>query len=64
MKEDGQQLTIYIADDGTGFNEAEIEKSVGILNIRHRTRLLGGTVEWQSSINNGTSVTIQLPIKS
>jgi signal transduction histidine kinase len=63
MKEDAQQLTIYIADDGTGFSETEISKSVGILNVKHRTRLLGGTVEWQSSITNGTSVTIQLPIK-
>lgn len=64
MKEDNQHLTIYIADDGTGFTESDVEKSVGILNIRHRTRLLGGTVEWQSSLNNGTSVTIQLPVKS
>jgi signal transduction histidine kinase len=63
MKEDAQQLTIYISDDGTGFSESEVSKSVGILNVKHRTRLLGGTVEWQSSITNGTSVTIQLPIK-
>jgi signal transduction histidine kinase len=63
MKEDAQQLTIYISDDGTGFSESEVSKSVGILNVKHRTRLLGGTVEWQSSITSGTSVTIQLPIK-
>jgi signal transduction histidine kinase len=64
IKEDSQLLTIYLADDGTGFNESTITKSVGILNIKHRTRLLGGTVQWQSSINNGTRVTIQLPVNS
>lgn len=63
MKEDAQQLTIYIADDGTGFSESDVTKSVGILNVKHRTKLLGGTAEWQSSLTNGTSVTIQLPIK-
>lgn len=63
IKEDQHQLTIYIADDGTGFDEAQTSKSVGILNIKHRTKLLGGTVEWKSSITNGTSVTIQLPLK-
>lgn len=64
IKEDAKLLTIYIADDGTGFDEATISKSVGLLNIKHRTKLLGGTVQWLSSINNGTAVTIQLPVNT
>ena len=62
IKENNRMLSICVADDGTGFDEAVILKSVGILNIKHRTHLLGGTVQWQSAINNGTSVTIQLPV--
>ena len=62
IKENNRKLSICVADDGTGFDEAVILKSVGILNIKHRTHLLGGTVQWQSAINNGTSVTIQLPV--
>lgn len=62
IKEDNRLLTIYISDDGTGFDEATITQSVGLLNIKHRTKLLGGTVRWLSSINNGTQVTIQLPV--
>lgn len=62
IKEDNCLLTIFIADDGTGFDEAGITKSVGLLNIKHRTKLLGGTVQWVSSINNGTHVTLQLPV--
>lgn len=62
IKEDNRLLTIYIADDGTGFDEAVITQSVGLLNVKHRTKLLGGSVRWLSSINNGTQVTIQLPV--
>lgn len=62
IKEDTGLLTIYIADDGTGFDDAAVKQSVGILNIKKRTYLLGGTVEWHSSITSGTSVTIQLPV--
>jgi signal transduction histidine kinase len=64
IKEDSGQLTIDISDDGKGFDETTILKSVGILNIKHRTRLLGGTVNWQSSVHNGTNVTIQLPVNT
>lgn len=64
IREENGLLVIYIADDGTGFDEAGTRKSVGLLNIRNRTRLLGGTVEWQSSINKGTAVTIQLPVNT
>ncbi len=64
IKEDPQWLFIYIADDGTGFDETTIKKSVGILNVRHRTHLLGGTVEWEASPTNGTRVTIQLPVNT
>jgi len=62
IKDNNQLLTISIADDGTGFDEATAAKSVGILNIKHRTHLLGGTVQWRSSGSNGTEVTIQLPV--
>lgn len=62
IREEQDQLVISIADDGIGFNEKETRKSVGLLNIRHRTRLLGGSVQWDSSIHKGTAVTIQLPV--
>lgn len=64
IKDNSQLLTISIADDGTGFDEATASKSVGILNIKHRTHLLGGTVQWSSSGLKGTDVTIQLPVNT
>lgn len=62
IKEDNESLSIQITDDGIGFDENAIMKSVGILNIKHRTHLLGGTVQWQSVAANGTCVSIQLPL--
>ena len=55
-------LTITISDDGSGFNESGSANGVGLLNIRHRTNLLGGSVLWQSSKDKGTVVIIQLPV--
>ena len=64
INEVNQLLTVLISDNGTGFDESSTSQSVGILNIKKRTGLLGGTVHWKSSINIGTSVTIQLPINN
>lgn len=62
IKEENEILSINITDDGAGFDEMNTSKSVGILNIKHRTHLLGGTVQWESSLGTGTNVNIQLPV--
>jgi signal transduction histidine kinase len=64
IKEEKAHLVIAISDDGKGFDEATVQKSVGILNIKHRSHLLGGHAQWKSSIGNGTRVTIQLPVNA
>ena len=64
IRENNEQLTIHISDDGIGFDERTVAKSVGILNIKHRTKLLGGTVAWNSENRKGTDVTIQLPVNT
>ena len=62
IQEEGAKISIAVADDGKGFDEAGVQKSVGILNIKHRSHLLGGSAQWQSAIGNGTRVTIQIPV--
>ena len=64
IKEETALLSITITDDGTGFEERELAKGVGIMNIKHRTHLLGGTVQWQSAMSKGTVVLIQIPVKA
>jgi signal transduction histidine kinase len=60
--EEATSLSISVKDDGIGFNEENIIKSVGILNIKQRTYLLKGKVQWLSSEQNGTLVTLQIPV--
>lgn len=55
-------LTTTIKDDGSGFNQANVSDGVGIINMKHRAKLLGGMVEWQTT-NEGSTVLITLPAK-
>lgn len=54
-------ITIIYKDNGIGFNvEVEMNRRVGmgLFNIHSRIRALGGNVEFSSSPNEGTMVTI------
>ncbi|OIR13094.1 sensor histidine kinase LiaS [mine drainage metagenome] len=63
LKEENASFFVTITDDGKGFKDAEKQTSgIGIMNMQHRTKLLGGTIEWLSS-NKGTTIKIQLPVK-
>lgn len=54
-------LILYLDDDGKGMEQRAID-GLGIRNMKHRTKLLGGTINWASR-DKGTAVTIRLPIK-
>ena len=57
-----EQIIISIRDDGKGFNLSENGKTgVGLIKMKNRTRLLGGTIEWKAVRGNGTDVIIQIP---
>lgn len=55
-------IFISIIDDGSGFELTENEyHGVGIINMKHRTKLLGGNIYWKSRQEGGTEVQINLP---
>jgi len=57
-------IKVSIIDDGTGMhNSQENSFGVGMINMKHRTSLLGGTIEWLPVENSGTEVRIQLPVQ-
>jgi NarL family two-component system sensor histidine kinase YdfH len=59
-----EQLNLRIWDDGIGFNpDDEITRSghYGLLGIRERARLAGGTLTIESSLGNGTQIHLSLP---
>lgn len=55
-------LLIRVIDDGTGFVETQdIAQGTGMLNMKHRVKLLNGVITWES-LQKGTVVTIRLPL--
>ena len=54
-------LTIKIIDDGIGFSIENNSSGMGVINMRKRTTLLGGTIDWKSSSSKGTIVEIIIP---
>lgn len=57
-------ILVSIYDDGKGFRQPENQHhGVGIINMKHRTSLLGGTIEWKPKDHGGTEIRIFIPIQ-
>jgi signal transduction histidine kinase len=60
-------IVLRIEDDGRGFDvtarlaASHYEKRMGLLGIKERVALLGGTMEIQSQPERGTKIFIELP---
>jgi signal transduction histidine kinase len=60
---DDNRITLIVQDDGTGFDTATVkEGSFGIIGMRERVRLLGGTLEIDSAIEKGTRLEAGIPL--
>ena len=59
-----ENLILEIKDDGKGItvNQINDPRSLGILGMKERAMLFGGTVTIKSSMNSGTTVRVELPI--
>jgi len=58
-------IFLTISDNGQGFDAADAPgNGIGLMNMRHRIRLLGGTISWQSQPGKGTDIQIVLPIST
>lgn len=64
LKNENDLTIISIQDDGKGFNQNEAKKGMGLSNMKHRTALLNGSIEYESGTDkNGTAVLITIPEK-
>ena len=52
-----------VEDDGIGIKDGKPLTGIGIMNMQHRTKLLGGTIEWKRLPEKGTQVLITLPVQ-
>lgn len=62
MQEDGEEFRLTIADNGRGITNEEKSgrRSLGLLGMRERAYLIGGTVEISASKGKGTVVTLRI----
>jgi two-component system NarL family sensor kinase len=63
LNRDDEGINAMIEDNGKGFDTAQIEKfeGIGLKNIRTRVNFLKGTVDFSSSLGNGTLIAIFIP---
>ena len=54
----GSRVQLSICDDGSGFDiEHEPAKGIGLAQMEHRVRKIGGRLEVQSTVGRGTCIT-------
>lgn len=58
-----QSLRVQIADNGRGFDPAARAAGQGLANMRERLTTIGGVCHLESTLNQGTRVTLTLPLK-
>lgn len=60
------QVSLIIEDDGVGFHAQQVYdgegKGLGLIGMRERAALVGGTVEIESQPNGGTTVVVRIPV--
>ncbi|HTB83413.1 MAG TPA: GAF domain-containing sensor histidine kinase, partial [Candidatus Sulfotelmatobacter sp.] len=62
---DVHEVQLVIADDGCGFNpgkNASVKRGMGLQNIAERVRMLGGKYTLDSAPENGTRLTVVIPV--
>jgi PAS domain S-box-containing protein len=65
LQKDGQ-VTLSIVDDGKGFDQEKAAKmkTLGILGMKERTAMMGGSYGIKTKPGLGTTVTVILPLKT
>lgn len=65
----GDRLSLLLEDNGTGFeveelSQAPLEEKIGIVGMRERVQLLGGSFDLESSPGHGTQVKVEVPLQA
>jgi two-component system sensor histidine kinase NreB len=59
--EDENQIQITVRDDGQGFDVNANTEGFGLLGMRERAELMGGTLHVESAPGSGTTIVATLP---
>ncbi|HEX7176471.1 MAG TPA: CheR family methyltransferase [Pyrinomonadaceae bacterium] len=62
------QVSLIVEDDGVGFDLQQVfetgDQGLGLIGMRERAALVGGTVEIESQPNEGATVVVRIPVPS
>jgi signal transduction histidine kinase len=61
VRDVGDDLELRIEDDGRGFDPDAATSGFGLLGMRERAELLGGSLEVASTPGDGTLIVARLP---
>ena len=57
-----ERLSIIVSDNGKGFDPEQPTSGMGLGNVRARADAFGGKLLIDSSLRNGTTVSIEIPL--
>jgi signal transduction histidine kinase len=65
LQQQNDQLVLIIQDNGVGFDKEKLggKKTLGILGMKERAAMMGGTYEIISAPGKGTTVTVKVPLR-
>jgi signal transduction histidine kinase len=59
----GEAVSVVVEDNGLGFDQAALPKGrLGLLGMRERVELVGGTIDIESNPGAGTTVMVHIPL--
>jgi len=61
VRENDRNLRVQVHDDGRGFDPGAATDGFGLIGMRERAELAGGTLELQSIRGEGTTITATIP---
>lgn len=59
----GQQLIMMVEDNGKGITEQQSKDGIGLKNMKNRVSSLQGQISFEPGPENGTVVTVRIPLK-
>ncbi len=61
VSDEGDSIIVRVCDDGRGFDVEQIRRGMGLRHMEERARLLGGVLNVQSQVGQGTKVRLIVP---
>lgn len=63
LKSNDSSIELHLKDNGKGFDMHSSSNGIGLINMKKRTELMGGTFHLHSQPQKGTQLTVVLPLQ-